>query len=62
MVVAAAAAIVVAADAFDVFDGSHCVDAVAIPTVRCCCPEQVFDANDNDSDFVDFQACKKSEK
>lgn len=47
-------AVVVATDVIDVTDGSHCVDVAAIPTVPCCC--QVFDANDNDNDFVDFRA------
>ena len=42
--------------AIDVVDDSHCVDAVAILIVPCCC--RVFDVNDNDNDFVDFQACK----
>lgn len=54
--VAAVAVIAVATDAIDVADGSRCVDAVAAPAVRCCC--QVFDANDNDNDFVDFRVCK----
>lgn len=59
--VAAAVVIAVASDAIDVADDSHCVDAVAIPTVQCCCRVQVFDVNDNDNDFVDFQACEKAE-
>lgn len=60
-VVAAAVVIAVASDAIDVADDSHCVDAAAIPIVRCCCQVQVFDANDNDNDFVvDFQACNKN--
>lgn len=54
----ALAAVVVVA--IDVADDSHCVDVVAIPIVQCCC--QVFDAYDNDNDFVDFQACKKKKQ
>lgn len=49
----AIAAVVVAA-AIDVSDYSHCADAVAVLIVPCCC--RVFDVNDNDNDFVDFQA------
>lgn len=51
---AAVASAAVAIDVFDAADDSRCADAVAIPIVPYCC--QVFDANDNDNDFVDFQA------
>lgn len=35
-------------------DGNYCADVGGTPVVRCY---QVSDADDNDNDFVDSQAC-----
>lgn len=43
-------------------DGSYCADAEERQVARYCC--QVFDADDddNDNDFVDFQAYQNRKK